>query len=193
MPLTVVAFNGSPRPKGNTYRSLSIVLEELASQGIGGEIVQLGGKKLAGCKSCYRCGKNKDKKCVQTDDDMNYFIERASKADGILIGSPVYFSNVSSEVKAFIDRCGFVAKANDGMLQGKVGAAVLSVRRAGATFAYSAINFFFGISEMVIPCSSYWNLGIGLNPGDVLQDEEGIATFKTLGNNMGALLKQLHK
>lgn len=192
MALTVVAFNGSPRQKGNTYHSLSIVLEQLASQGIDGEILQLGGKKLAGCKACYRCGQNKDKKCVQTDDEMNYFIERASQADGILIGSPVYFSNVSSEVKAFIDRCGFVAKANDNLLQGKVGAAVLSVRRAGATFAYSAINFFFGISEMIIPCSSYWNMGIGMKPGDVLQDKEGVATFRTLGNNMAALLKQLH-
>lgn len=192
MSLTVVAFNGSPRQKGNTYHSLGIVLDELARQGIEGKILQLGGKKLAGCKACYRCVQNKDGKCIQTDDEMNYFIEQASGADGILIGSPVYFSNVSSEVKAFIDRCGFVAKANDGMLRGKAGAAVLSVRRAGATFAYSAVNFFFGISEMVIPCSSYWNLGIGLQPGDVLKDEEGIATFKNLGGNMAGLLKKLH-
>jgi multimeric flavodoxin WrbA len=192
MSLTVVAFNGSPRQKGNTYHSLGIVLDELARQGIEGEILQLGGKKLAGCKACYRCQQNRDQKCVQTDDEMNYFIERAFKADGILIGSPVYFSNISSEVKAFIDRCGFVSKANDGALRGKAGAAVLSVRRAGATFAYSAINFFFGISEMVIPGASYWNLGLGLQPGDVLKDEEGIATFKNLGNNMAALLKKLH-
>ena len=193
MSLSVVAFNGSPRPQGNTFQSLSIVLDELAKQGIAGEILQVGGKQLAGCKSCYRCVQNKDKKCVQTGDEMNYFIERASQADGILIGSPVYFSNVTSEVKAFIDRCGFVANANDKMLRGKVGAGVLSVRRAGATFAYSAINFFFGISEMIIPCSSYWNLAIGRQPGEVLQDAEGVATFKTLGNNMATLLKQLHK
>jgi multimeric flavodoxin WrbA len=192
MSLSVVAFNGSPRPQGNTFQSLSIVLDELAKQGISGEILQVGGKQLAGCKSCYRCLQNKDKKCVQTGDEMNYFIERAFGADGILIGSPVYFSNVSSEAKAFIDRCGFVANANDKMLRGKVGAAVLSMRRAGATFAYSAINFFFGISEMIIPCSNYWNLAIGRQPGEVLQDAEGVATFKTLGNNMAALLKQLH-
>lgn len=123
---------------------------------------------------------------------MNYFIEKALAADAILLGSPVYFSNVSTEVKAFIDRCGMVAKQNGDMLQGKAGASVISVRRAGATFVYSAINLFFGISQMVIPCADYWNVGIGLMPGDVLNDQEGIETFKKLGLNMANLLKKIH-
>jgi len=188
--IKVVAFNGSPRPRGNTYHSIKIVLDILAAEGIQGELIQLGGKTLFGCKACYKCLQTQDRRCVQTGDDMNYFIEKALEADGIIIGSPVYFSNVSSEVKAFIDRCGFVAKANNSALKGKLGAAVISVRRMGGTFAYSAINLFFGISQMIIPCSSYWNVGIGLMPGEVLNDQEGIDTFKTLGHNMAQLLKQ---
>jgi len=191
--INVVALNGSPRAKGNTYHSLKTVLAVLEEEGIQGEIIQLGGKKLGGCKACYQCLQKKDKSCAQKDDDMNFFIEKVLAADGILIGSPVYFSNVSTEVKAFIDRCGLVAKMNDSMLKGKVGASVISVRRAGATFAYSAVNFFFGISEMIIPCSNYWNLGIGLMPGDVNNDTEGVQTFKILGRNMAELLKQIHR
>ncbi|HOV79906.1 MAG TPA: flavodoxin family protein [Bacillota bacterium] len=189
--MKVVAFNGSPRPRGNTFHSLRTVLEVMGKEGIEGEMVQLGGKMLAGCRACFRCHETKDKRCAREDDEMNHFIEKALAADGILIGSPVYFSNVSTEVKAFIDRCGMVAKANDDMLKGKAGAAVISVRRAGATFAYSAVNFFFGISQMIIPCSNYWNTGIGMEPGDVLKDQEGVETFQTLGRNMACLLKRI--
>ncbi|WP_027717736.1 flavodoxin family protein [Desulfovirgula thermocuniculi] len=191
MSLIVVAFNGSPRPKGNTYHALEAVLGALAQEGISGEIVQLGGRRLAGCAACFKCFKSKDKRCQQGGDEMNEFIARAVAADGIIIGSPVYFSNVTAEVKAFIDRCGMVARANDDMLKGKVGAAVVVARRAGATFAYSAINFFFGISQMVIPSSNYWNLGLALAPGDILKDEEALNTFKTLGQNMARVLKKL--
>ncbi|TEB12720.1 2-amino-4-deoxychorismate dehydrogenase [Pelotomaculum propionicicum] len=191
MSIRVAAFNGSPRPRGNTYHSLKTVLDVMSAEGIEGEIFQLGGKMLSGCRACFKCGQTKDKRCFLKNDEMNYFIEKALAADGILIGSPVYFSNVTTEVKAFIDRCGMVAKQNDDMLRGKAGAGVISVRRAGATFVYSAINMFFGISQMVIPCSAYWNVGIGLMPGDVLNDQEGIVTFKKLGLNMANLLKKI--
>ncbi len=192
--LKVIAFNGSPRSNGNTAQSLRFVLDELEKEGIETELIQLGGRKVFGCLACTKCFKNKDNRCVRQDDEMNTFIEKMMEADGIIIGSPTYFSNVSTEVKALIDRCGFVAKANGGdMLRGKVGAAVVSVRRAGATFAYSAINFFFGIAEMTIASSSYWNMTLSLNPGDVQKDEEGIQTFQTLGKNMAKLLKQRDK
>ena len=190
--MKVVAFNGSPRAKGNTFQSLEIVLNELQKEGIATEIIQLGGRKVFGCLSCYKCAENKDKRCARQDDEMNTFIEKMLEADGIIIGSPVYFSNVSTEVKALIDRCGFVSKVNGDLLKGKVGAAVIAVRRAGATFTYSAINFFFGINQMIIPGSSYWNLGIGRNPGEVQNDEEGIRTFQTLGQNMAWLLKKVN-
>lgn len=191
MSIKVVAFNGSPRARGNTRHSLETVLEVMAGEGVEGEILQLGGKKLGGCKACFGCMKNRDRRCAQSDDEMNFFIEKALEADGIVIGTPVYFSNVSTEVKAFIDRCGLVAKVNDDMLRGKAGAAVISARRAGGTFTYAAVNFFFGISQMVIPGSNYWNVGIGLMPGEVLNDPEGMDTFRTLGRNMAGLLKRI--
>jgi multimeric flavodoxin WrbA len=190
--MKVVAFNGSPRKEGNTFQSLQIVLAELQKEGIETELVQVGGKALHGCTACYGCYKNKDRECVIKKDDLNSYLAKMIEADGIIIGSPVYFSNVTSEVKAFIDRAGLVARANDYLLDKKVGAAVLAVRRAGATFAFSAINFFFFIQQMIVPGSIYWNLGIGREPGEVQNDEEGILTFKTLGQNMSWLLKKIN-
>ena len=119
--MKVVAFNGSPRPEGNTFLALNLVLDELKKEGIETELVQIGNRKLFNCLACYKCSENKDKQCARKDDDMNLFIEKMAEADGILIGSPVHFSNVSSNVKALIDRCGLVARANDEMLQRKVG------------------------------------------------------------------------
>jgi multimeric flavodoxin WrbA len=189
--MKVVAFNGSPRKDGNTFQSLKVVCDELEQAGIDTEIVQVGGKPLRGCTSCYGCLKNKNKQCVITEDELNDYVRKMIESDGIIIGSPVYFSNVSSETKALIDRAGLVARANDYLFARKVGAAVVAVRRAGATFAFSAINFFFFIQQMMVPGSVYWNLGIGREPGEVQKDEEGIVTFKTLGRNMAWLLKKL--
>ncbi|HEY8908668.1 MAG TPA: flavodoxin family protein [Desulfosporosinus sp.] len=190
--MKVVAFNGSPRVNGNTSQSLKIVLAELETEGIETELVQLGGRKVFGCLACGKCRETKDNRCARKDDEMNTFIEKMEEADGIIIGSPTYFSNVSTEVKALIDRCGYVSKANGGtLLKGKVGASVVSARRAGSTFTYSAINFFFGIAEMIICSSNYWNMTLSLNPGDVQKDAEGIQTFQILGKNMAQLLKQV--
>ncbi len=190
--MKVVAFNGSPRVQGNTAQSIRIVFDELEKAGIETELVQLGGQKVYGCLACGKCWESQDNRCIRKDDAMNTFIQKISEADGIIIGSPTYFSNVSTEVKALIDRCGFVNKANGGnLLRGKVGASVVAVRRAGSTFTYSAINFFFGIAEMIIATSSYWNMTLSLEPGDVQKDEEGIETFRTLGRNMAQLLGQL--
>ena len=190
--MKVVAFNGSPRKEGNTFQSLQIVLAELQKEGIETELVQVGGKALHGCTACYGCYKNKDRECVIKKDDLNSYVAKMIEADGIIIGSPVYFSNVTSEVKAFMDRAGLVARANDYLLDKKVGAAVLAVRRAGATFAFSAINFFFFIQQMIVPGSIYWNLAMGREPGEIQNDEEGILTFKALGQNMSWLLKKIN-
>jgi multimeric flavodoxin WrbA len=122
---------------------------------------------------------------------INDCIEKMLDADGVILGSPTYFSNVSTELKALIDRAGLVAKANGDMFRRKVGAAVVAVRRAGANHVFSSINFFFGINQMIIPGSSYWNLGVGLDKGDVQNDEEGLQTLKTLGENMAWVLKKL--
>ena len=189
--MKVVAFNGSPRTEGNTYQSLKIVLEELQMEGIETELIQIGGKSIHGCTACYTCFKNKDRECALKDDELNAYLKKMIGADGIIIGSPVYFSNVTTEVKAMMDRAGLVARANDNLLRRKVGSAVVAVRRAGATFAFSAINFFFFIQEMIVPGSIYWNLAIGREPGEVLNDEEGMLTLKKLGQNMAWLLKKI--
>ncbi len=189
--MKVVAFNGSPRKEGNTYHAITTVFGELKQEGIETELVQLGGSDIKGCRACYKCFENKDSKCIQKDK-LNSFVGKMIKADAIIIGSPTYFSNVSTEVKALIDRAGLVSRANGHLFKRKVGAAVVAARRAGATHVYSSINYFFGISHMIVPGSSYWNIGFGKNPGEVLNDEEGIATFRDLGKNMAWLLKKLH-
>lgn len=188
--MKVVAFNGSPRKDGNTQQLLREVLGVVEAEGIDTELVQLGGRAIRGCIACHKCFENKDRRCI-LDDGLNDDLARMFDADGILIGSPTYFADVSTEVKALIDRGGFVAMANGRLLNRKVGAAVVAVRRAGAVHVFDSINHFFGINGMVIPGSTYWNLAIGLAPGDVAGDAEGIKTMRTLGENMAWLLKRL--
>lgn len=190
--MKVIALNGSPRENGNTYLGLEIMKKELEKEGIETEIIQLGGHTFSGCKACNGCFKMKNNQCV-TKDGMNEIIEKVFAADGLIIGSPSYFSNVTAEVKAFIDRCGYVAMANGNPLKRKVGASVVPARRAGSNFVYSAINFFYGINEMTIASSSYWNMSLALKRGDILEDEEGVRTFTTLAENMAYLLKQAAK
>jgi multimeric flavodoxin WrbA len=187
----VVAFNGSPRREGNTARLLAEVLAELEKEGIETELVQIGGRQVHGCTACGKCFENQDGKCVIDNDFVNDCIEKMAAADGIVIGSPTYFADVSTETKALIDRAGFVAIANGGMFARKAGAAVVAVRRAGAVHAFDTINHLFGISQMFTVGSSYWNLGLGLDAGDVEKDEEGLLTMRNLGANMAWLLKRI--
>ena len=190
--MKVVAFNGSPKPNGNTAHLLKLVLEELAAEGIETELVQVGSRPIHGCAACYKCKEKQDRKCIFNDDPVNEYIAKMVEADGILLGSPTYFSDVSAQMKAFIDRTGVVARANGNLLRRKAGAGVVAVRRAGALHAFSSLNYWFLIAEMIVPGSDYWNMGIGLNPGDVLTDEEGVETIRKLGRNMAWLLKKTH-
>jgi multimeric flavodoxin WrbA len=190
--MKAVAFNGSGRKDGNTYLLLKHVLGELESEGINTELVQMAEKDpIQGCIACYKCMEQKNMKCAIESDPFNGYFEKISRADGILLGSPVYFSDVTAGMKALIERCGLVARANGNLLRRKVGAGVIAVRRAGSNHALASINYLFLISEMIIPGSSYWNVGIGRNPGDVTADAEGIQTMKTLGKNMAWLLKRV--
>jgi multimeric flavodoxin WrbA len=186
----VVALNGSARKGGNTAILLRYVLKELEKEGVETELIELSGSTIHGCLSCRKCSTRKDHRCSQTGDMGNLLIEKMEKADGILLGSPTYVTDVSPEIKALMDRACLVSKANGGMFRHKVGAAVVAVRRAGAMHAFDTLNHFFLISEMIIPGSSYWNIGIGREIGDVEKDEEGIQTMKTLGQNMAWLLKR---
>lgn len=189
--MKVVAFNGSARKDGNTAILLRRVLDELEREGIETELVHLAGHDLHGCTGCRKCAARKDRRCSRDDDMVNRCIEKMLAADGILLGSPTYFTDVTTEMKALIDRCGFVAKQNQDMFRRKVGAAVVAVRRAGSTHAFDTMNHFFTINQMIVPGSSYWNVGIGLEKGDVEKDEEGLRTMKVLGENMAWLLAKL--
>jgi multimeric flavodoxin WrbA len=190
--MKVVALNGSARKDGNTAILINGVFEELKKEGIETELIQMAGKPIQGCIACYKCFKNQNRRCSVDKDMLNEIIAAMEPAEGILLGSPTYFSDVSSGMRAFIERCGFVARANDYMFKGKVGAAVVAVRRAGAIPAFSSMNLFLHYMQMFMPGASYWSIGIGRDPGDVLKDDEGIQTMKSLGQNMAFLLKKLH-
>ncbi len=191
--MKVVAINGSARKDGNTAILIKHVFAELEAEGIETELVQLAGKKIQGCRACYNCFANKDRRCSVKNDVANECIAKMIEADGIILGSPTYFSDVTAEMKALIDRAGFVSRANDFLFKRKVGAAVVAVRRAGATHVFDTINHFFLIGQMIVPGSIYWNIGIGRNIGEVEKDEEGLQTMKHLGENMAWLLQRIHR
>jgi multimeric flavodoxin WrbA len=189
----VVAFNGSARKDGNTALLIRRVLQVLEAKGFETELIQLAGEPIRGCDACRTCYKTKNKRCAIEDDNVNLYIQKMLEADGIILGSPVYFSMMTSEMKALIDRAGYVASANSDMFKRKVGAAVVAVRRAGALPTFDAINNFFLISQMIVPGSSYWNIGVGRKKGDVESDEEGMETMEDLGKNMAWLIKKLKR
>ncbi len=190
--MKVVAFNGSPRKEGNTSILINLVLGELTKEGIETEVVQVGGKKIRGCIACFKCLENQNKRCAVDNDMLNECIEKMLDADGIILGSPVYFTDVTAEMKALIDRAGMVGGMNGYMYSRKVGAAVAAVRRAGSVHTLDTMNHLFQYHQMIVPGSTYWNLAVGMMPGDVNQDEEGVKTMQTLGQNMAWLLKKLH-
>jgi multimeric flavodoxin WrbA len=187
----VTAFNGSPRMDGNTAHLIRHVFEALEAEGIETELYQLGGRTIRGCSACYGCFRNQDGRCAVDNDVVNECIEKMRESDGIILASPTYFADVSTEVKALIDRAGLVSIANGRNLKRKVGAAVVAVRRGGSIHVFDSINHFFLINEMIVPGSVYWNLGIGREKGEVEGDEEGIRTMTMLGENMAWLLKKI--
>lgn len=190
--MKVVAINGSPRKNGNTTIIIRKVFEELEKEGIETELIHLGGNPVRGCMACGACGRNKDKQCIIKDDMINECIEKMSKADGIILGSPVYFTDVTTEMKALIDRAGMVSKANNDLLKHKVGGAVVAVRRGGATHAFDTMNHFLHYMQMYLVGASYWNMAYGREIGKVEGDEEGIQNMRVLGENMAWILKKIN-
>lgn len=189
--MKVLGINCSPRKGGNTEIMIREVFKSLEGKGIKTEFFQLGGKKVNGCIACMKCKKEKDGKCHQKNDVLNDCIRRMVRADAIIIGTPTYFSDLSTEAKALIDVAGYALRAAGNPLRRKAGAAVVAVRRIGAIHAFDSINHFFLINEMIIPGSSYWNIATGREKGDVLKDEEGMKTMRVLGENMAWLLKKI--
>jgi len=186
--MKVVAFNGSPRKDGNTTILINQVFRELEKEGIKTELVQLSDKEIHGCIACRKCFENKDRRCAVKTDAANECIEKMIEADGIILGSPVYFTDVTAEIKALIDRTGYVSMANGGMYKNKVGAIVVAVRRSGAVHTLDTMSHFFLAGQMIIIGRA---IGVGGAKGDVEKDREGIQGVETLGQRMAWLLKKL--
>lgn len=187
--MKVVAFNGSPKKDGNTFILINHVFRELEKEGVETELVQLSGREIHGCIACYKCFENKDQHCSVKNDIANECIEKMIKAEGIILGSPVYFTDVTAEMKALIDRSGFVSMANGGMYKNKVGAIVGAVRRSGAIHTLDTMSHFFLAGQMIIIGRG---IGLGRDKGEVEKDEEGIQAVKALGQRMAWLLKKLY-
>jgi multimeric flavodoxin WrbA len=191
--MKAVAINGSPRKGGNTEILLKKVLAPLAAAGWETEFVQMGGKPIRGCQACYQCFKKKNSRCSQKDDFFNPCFEKMVAADAIILGSPTYFTDVSAEMKALLDRAGLVALANGGLFRGKIGAAVVAVRRGGGTHAFDTMNHMFLMSGAIVPGSTYWNLGFGLDKGEVAKDDEASRNMKDLGETIAWLGAAIHE
>jgi len=186
-----IAVNGSPRKGGNTELMLKEVLTELDAAGWDTELVKVGGTAIRGCIACQKCFESKDNTCSIKNDPFNEIYAKMVRADAIILGSPTYFAALSADLKALIERAGFVAYANDHALSGKIGAAVVAVRRGGATHVYDSINHMYQMSRMIIPCSTYWNMGFGLDKGEVAKDEEGLHNMRHLGQSIAWLGKAI--
>jgi multimeric flavodoxin WrbA len=189
--MKAIAINGSPRSGGNTEILLKKVLEPLEAAGWSTTYRRIGGKPVRGCIACMKCVEERNGRCIIEDDDINDYLEQMYEADAIILGSPTYFADVTPELKALIDRAGFVALANGGRFSGKIGAAVVAVRRGGATHVFDTINHMFLISSMIVPGSLYWNLGMGCLKGEVLGDDEAMRNMSHLGKTIAWLGKAI--
>lgn len=189
--MKVVAVSGSARKGGNTAQMIETVFEPLRGAGIECELIELAAKDVRGCTACRKCFEAKDAQCHGRRDFINEILPKVYEADALLLGSPTYFGDMSAEMKAFIDRMGYVAMANGGLLRRKVGAAVVAVRRGGGIHTFDSINHLFTISQMVVVGSTYWNLGYGREKGEVQGDEEGLRNMRDLGESMAWLLGKL--
>jgi len=187
--MKVVGFNGSPRKDGNTFILINKVFQELEKEGVETELVQLADKGIRGCIACEKCTENRDRRCAVKTDAVNEYLEKMLRADGIVLRSPVYLTDVTSEMKALIDRAGYVSRANDRMLKNKVAAPVVAVRRAGAFRTLDTMSHFFLSNLMIIPGYAF---AVGREKGEVEKDEEGMRLVGTLGQRMAWLLKKLH-
>jgi multimeric flavodoxin WrbA len=180
--MKVLAINGSPKPKGNTYLALKTVCDELEKQNIETEIIHVGNMDIKGCISCSRCSEGY---CHFADEKFREIVDKAYAADGLLLGSPVYYASISGTMKSFLDRLFY---ANGGRMRLKVGASLAVLRRSGGVTTFDQLNNYFLISEMMVAPSYYWNVIHGAAPGEVLQDAEGLCVLKNLANNMGWML-----
>lgn len=190
--MKVLGINSSARKDGNTAILMEKVFEALNKEGIETEMIQLSGKIIEPCKACWACGGKRN--CVHKKDRFQDIFEKMTQADGIILGSPVYTSNISANMQALLERASVVTDMNreENLFQHKVGAAIAAARRGGALHTLDAMNHFFMLQNMFIAGSTYWPMAYGQMPGDVQKDEEGLATMRDLGQNMAYLLISLN-
>ena len=189
--MKVLGISGSPRPGGNTDLIVQTALDALAAEGIQTELLSLADRPIKPCTGCRGCAAAKEPGCAQEDPAFEGIVERFIAADGILVGSPVYFGSATPQTMSLLDRVGYVSRNSNNFLRHKVGAAIVVARRAGQNFTFAQLNYFFLISEMIVPGSTYWNIAFGREKGEVAADTEGIDTVKTLAANMAWLMKKL--
>lgn len=187
--MKVIGLSGSHRKDGNTAIIFKTIFEELNKAGIETNLIQLAGIEIQPCSACFACRGMRN--CVFKNDGFSEVFNRMIDADGIILGSPVYSADVSSKMKSFLDRGGVVVATNPGLLKHKVGASVSAVRRAGGMTAVDTMNHFMLNKEMIVVGSTYWNMVYGREIGDVLNDEEGMANMRNLGQNMAWLLNNI--
>jgi multimeric flavodoxin WrbA len=187
--MKVIAINGSPKKGGNTFQALNMVGNELIASGINFEILHIGHKLIHGCTACGKCAVNKDEECSIKTDDINKWIKQLKNADGIIFGSPVYYSGIAGSMKCFLDRVFYVSGSNGNLFRHKVGAAVVALRRTGGSSTFDSLNHYLNYSEMIIATANYWNVIHGRNEGEVNLDLEGTQIMRVLGKNMAWLLK----
>ncbi|MDR0796090.1 MAG: flavodoxin family protein [Tannerella sp.] len=188
--MKVTAINGSPRKDGNTAFALKTVARELENAGIEVELIHIGHKQIRGCRACGKCGETSNRRCV-VDDIVNELIPKVIDSDGLLLGSPVYWTGMNGTMKAFLDRLFFVSNANGNFFRHKVGASVVAVRRSGGTPTYDQLNKYLQYAEMYMPASNYWGVIHGRTEGEAEQDKEGIQIMRILGKNMAWLMKAI--
>jgi multimeric flavodoxin WrbA len=189
--MRVLGISGSPRRNGNTDILLSTALQVLAAEGIETEFLSLADRPVKPCVACRGCMASETMRCVQEDPAFDGILDKFARADGVLVGSPVYFGSATPQTMAVLDRVGYVARKYPELLRRKVGAAIVVARRAGQNFTFAQLNYFFLISEMIVPGSTYWNVAFGREKGEVQNDAEGMDTVKHLAQNMAWLMKRL--
>ncbi len=190
--MKVLAINGSPRQKGNTYTALMTVADKLKEKGIETEVVQVGAMYMQGCKACNACAKLKNETCPMYKDELNDIVQKAKEVDGILLGSPVYYAGVNGSMKSFLDRFFMVCGVNGNLVRHKVGASIASVRRSGGIQTVDELNKYIQYSEMIMPTSNYWTVVHGNVPGEITNDLEGVQILEVLGENMAWIMKVIH-
>ena len=189
--MKAIAINGSARKGGNTEALLRKCLGVLEEAGIAGELVGLHDKTIKPCRACNVCFKNKDLKCSTGDDDFAGIFEKMCGADIIILGSPVYFGSATANLKALMDRSGYVSRANGNVFSRKLGGPVVVARRAGQNFTYAQLIYWYMIADMIVPGSTYWNIGFGLDPGQVNEDKEALETVARFAENLAWLAKKI--